>query len=70
MSAAELARFVGAVGVLDLTASGVPFSVPVVVVDARKVFGRVDFLAEPVGGRGRAWVSGDRVRFSDVGGVA
>lgn len=70
MSAAELAKYVGAVGMLDLTASGVPFSVPVTVADARKVFGRIDFLAEPVGGRGRAWVSGDRVRFSDVGGAA
>lgn len=63
MSAAELGKYVGAVGLLDLTASGVPFSVPVSVVDARRVFGRLDFLAEPVGGRGRAWVAADRVRL-------
>ena len=44
-------------------ATAVEKTLPVTVVDARRVFGRLDFLAEPVGGRGRAWVAADRVRL-------
>lgn len=61
MTAAELAGVLGRSGLLDLSADRVPFSVAVVVRDARRVFGRVDYLAEPVAGRGRVWVSADRV---------
>lgn len=38
--------------------------VPVVVVDTRTVFGRVDCLVEPIGGSGCEWVSVGRLHES------
>jgi hypothetical protein len=63
MTVAELVAVIDRGGLLDLTADRVPLSVRVVVRDARRVFGRVDYLVEPTQGRGRAWVSADRVRL-------
>lgn len=38
---------------------------PVTVIDTRKVFGRIDYLIQIVGGSGQQWVSSDRVTVSD-----
>ncbi len=63
VTAAEVVQLLGRVGSLDLTSDRVPISVRVTVHDVRQVFGRRDYLVEPVAGRGRAWVSSDRVRL-------
>ena len=63
MTAAEVVQLLGRVGSLDLTSDRVPISVRVTVYDVRQVFGRRDYLVEPVAGRGRAWVSADRVKL-------
>ncbi len=63
VTAAEVVELLGRVGSLDLTSDRVPISVRVTVHDVRQVFGRRDYLVEPVAGRGRAWVSSDRVRL-------
>ena len=34
---------------------------PVIVLDTRASFGRVDFLIQPVGGEGQIWVQENRV---------
>lgn len=36
---------------------------PVRVLDARKVWGRVDILISPLGGSGETWVEASKVRF-------
>jgi len=63
VTAAEVVQLLGRVGSLDLTSDRVPVSIRVTVHDVRQVFGRRDYLVEPVAGRGRAWVSSDRVRL-------
>jgi len=39
------------------------WAVAVRIVDARRVFGRVDVLVTPTRGRGERWVSLDRIRL-------
>lgn len=41
--------------------------VPVLILDGRSHFGRVDFLVEPIGGTGEKWVSWDRVTVHGEG---
>lgn len=41
--------------------------IPVVITDAREVFGRVDVCIEPVGGSGSQWVSRAAVRLTEGG---
>jgi len=36
---------------------------PVRILDARKVFGRIDILITPVGGRGERWTQADTIVF-------
>lgn len=38
-----------------------------VIEDVREVFGRVDYLVQPVAGEGAAWVSADRCRLEPAG---
>lgn len=68
MSAAELARFIGKKGLARLVAShavsGV-VKVPVIVKDARSMFGRVDLLVTPVGGEGEVWMDAAGVTLSE-----
>jgi len=50
-------------GLLDVGGLGVE----VRVIDVRTVYGRVQYLVEPVAGRGRRWVEAHRVvRIEDV----
>ena len=58
MTARELAAYVGRV--VLLRASGL--DVEVTVLDARRVFNRVDLLVTPVQGGRSNWVSAERVR--------
>jgi hypothetical protein len=58
MSAATLHKFVGRAGLLR-TDNNLTFAVEVL--DAREVWGRLDYRVEPVAGNGSAWVSAERV---------
>lgn len=60
MTARDLAQDIGKRGQLTLDRPG-PMTAPVVVVDARESYGRVQWLVEVVGGVGQAWVSVERV---------
>ena len=42
-------------------------TIPVRILDTREAYGRTNVLVEPVGGQGRAWVSGDRVKVTGEG---
>lgn len=59
-SVKELLKVVGLQGRLR-TAEGL--SVEVLVDDARKAYGRVDYLVSPLAGDGCAWVTSDRVEL-------
>lgn len=56
-TAASLAVFVGCSG--DLHVDALAFRVQIK--DARKVYGRTDYLVTPVTGGGEQWVSAERV---------
>ena len=65
--ARELAEYIGATALVRIPPmhTGRPREdeemwVPVRVADVRAMFGRLDLLVEPVGGRGQQWVSADR----------
>lgn len=64
MSAAELVQLIGREGLLDHTSYRDPISTLVVIRDARVRFGNTDVLVEPVAGRGRCWVTLDRVKLT------
>lgn len=38
---------------------------PVIILDARKVWGRVDALITPVGGRGEKWVAAEQLVITE-----
>lgn len=57
MTASELASWVGADGTLD--ADGL--KVAVRIIDARQVYGRLQFLVTPMHGEGARWVDASRV---------
>lgn len=61
MTARDLASSIGTRGQLVIDRPG-PLTAPVVVVDARESYGRVQWLVEVVGGHGAAWVNSDRVQ--------
>lgn len=61
MNARELAADIGTRGQLTIDRPG-PLTAPVVVVDARESYGRVQWLVEVVGGTGAAWVNVERVK--------
>lgn len=49
---------------------GTGLTIPVLVMDARRAFGRVDLRITPVGGYGVLWVAGDRVKLRERAPVA
>jgi hypothetical protein len=57
MTAKELAAILGKVGKYSI--HGVVF--PVVIMDARKVYGRLDYQVMPLNGSGLAWFAADRI---------
>lgn len=65
MTAASLLGLIGARGQY---VNGTLY-IPVVITDAREVFGRVDVCIEPVGGSGQQWVSRSNVRIITEGGT-
>jgi hypothetical protein len=58
----KVSAAVGREGVL--TTQRERLKIRVRIVDARKSYGRVDYLVEAIEGSGRAWVSSKRVRLS------
>ena len=69
MTAADLAAYVGQHGMLRVATGSAMLDVPVVILDAREVYGRIDVLvdADPTPDRGSitsigTWVSADRVK--------
>jgi hypothetical protein len=67
---ADLRPYIGAKGSIPVQKnreSGYDLTVRVVVRQARKLFGRIELLVEPIAGSGVAWVKLDRVSFD--GGV-
>ena len=65
MSARGLSADIGKRGQLAIERHA-PMTAPVVVVDARESYGRVQWLVEVVGGSGAAWVSVDRVKVEET----
>ena len=61
MSAQTLVGFIGQTGNLTVELS---LTVPVRVLDARRVWDRLDFEVEPLNGAGRRWVRADRVSLN------
>ena len=66
MSVAELARVIGQTGTLSVDVSGgAGWRVPCEVVDARLVWGRVQYRVSPVGSVGSpVWVESSRVEVT------
>lgn len=58
MTARELAEMVGKAGTYSVNS----LKIDVVVLDAKQVYGRVDFLIEPKAGSGRIWVASSSVK--------
>ena len=54
---------VGLIGARGLYAAGTLY-IPVIITDAREVFGRVDLCVKPVGGSGLQWVRRENVRIT------
>ena len=58
-------KLIGQVGQIQLRPM---VDVDVVIKHIRERWGKLDYLIEPVSGKGRAWVSQDSVRLKDVRG--
>lgn len=66
----DLRRYVNRTGLLVVTARrpnghGEDLFMRVVVRAARRAYGRLDFLIEPIAGIGAAWVDSDRVKLDE-----
>ena len=59
MTYREAATYVGKLGVLHTEG----LRINVRIIDARKAYGRIDVLVEPIGGEGEAWVVHTKVEF-------
>lgn len=60
-TAAELVSVINSNGFLTVD----EFRIKVKIKDARTVFGRTDYLVEPIEGEGEKWVSSERVSVSE-----
>ena len=66
MTAADLAAYVGQHGILRVQTGSAALDMPVVILDAREAYGRIDVLVSTDGQEDHApntWVSADRVKI-------
>jgi hypothetical protein len=61
MTTSELAKIIGARGLLSLALDGGSLQVPVRIADAKRSYGNTRYRVEPIGGTGSAWVNQTRV---------
>lgn len=65
MTAKELSKYEGRTGLATITPgvgkkkseAGATLQIPVKILDARSMFGRIEVLITPVGGKGERWVT-------------
>ncbi len=60
MTAREAATYINKEGILTTEGS---LGIAVRILDARKVYGRIDVLVMPISGEGETWVSESRIQW-------
>lgn len=61
MTHAQLSQHIGRAG--DWILADRPLNIRVTVEDARESYGRLQYLIQPVAGRGQTWIDASRVRL-------
>jgi len=61
MNVKEMAQCIGQRGLLNITNTEI--RIPVVILNVRQTFGRIDYQVTPIGGDGETWVQSNRVKL-------
>lgn len=65
MTTAQLAVFIGRVGLLRVSEHAGVLAVPIKVIDAKSAYGTIRYQVTPVHGQGKAWVTASRVQLTE-----